>query len=211
MLALSALLVLGIRYGWLVPKITLVHWLLLGIFPLLGAAYYSGAWFRRPLSLRHVGWLKPIVIGLVWTGVVFIYPLLFTEWIHPERVSPSWFTALLFLKSVLYITLLAILFDAKDTRSDQAHQLKTWMVRMGKRRTLYILLLPLTLLGALTWMGYGLLSGASMWRMTWTLLPFVLLSLTIWDLQRDRNLLYYLLVVDGLMLVKACCGIVAML
>lgn len=198
------------RYGEVLLRITLVHWILLGIFPLLGAAYYGSAWFRRPYSLRHIGWLKPIVIGLVWTGVVFIYPLLFTAWIHPERVSSSWFTVLLFLKSVLYITSLAILFDAKDTQSDHAHHLKTWMVRMGRRRTLYTLLLPLTMLGAFSWMGYGILQGVTTWRMAWTAVPFVLLLATLWDLKHERHVLYYLMVVDGLMLIKAICGILAM-
>lgn len=224
---LTALTLLGVftlilRYFEALKTVPLSWWIIFSAVPLLGALYYRGPLWKNRFALRSVGWLKPLVIGLVWTGLVFVYPILFSGIQSLEQRTTEAhflgvigsdqyvFATLLFLKSVLFITLLAILFDAKDMMTDSIHGVQTFMVRMGLRQTLFYLVLPLSLLGLLIFLSYNVLQDMSAWRMLMVSLPFILLIPAIFSLRRERPLWYYLVVIDGLMLVKALCGIAAM-
>lgn len=221
-LCLIGILVLIYRYFETFKSLPATWWALSIAVPLLGVSYYQGPGWKNRLALRSIGWLKPLVIGLVWTGVVFVYPILFSSMQQldqsPSTASFKWmigpdqapFATLLFIKSLLYITLLAILFDAKDVVNDGIHGVQTFMVRMGLRQTLFYLVLPLSLLGLLIFLSYNVLQGMSGWRMLIVSLPFLLLITAIFSLRRERPLGYYLIAIDGLMLVKALCGIAAM-
>lgn len=225
---LTALTLLGIftlifRYFEALKTVPLTWWVIFLAVPLLAALYYQGPVWKNRIALRTVGWLKPLVIGLVWTGLVFVYPILFSSIQQLEQdhsastiqwaivgSDQSLFASLLCIKSILFITLLAILFDAKDRVTDSLHGVQTFMVRMGLRQTLFYLVLPLSLLGLLIFLTYNVLQGMSGWRMLVISLPFILLIPAIFSLRRERPLWYYLIVIDGLMLVKALCGIAAM-
>lgn len=222
LITLWGLTMLILRYFEALKTVPLSWWIIFTAVPLLGALYYRGPLWKNRFALRSVGWLKPLVIGLVWTGLVFVYPILFSGIQSLEQRTTEAhflgvigsdqyvFATLLFLKSVLFITLLAILFDAKDMMTDSIHGVQTFMVRMGLRQTLFYLVLPLSLLGLLIFLSYNVLQDMSAWRMLMVSLPFILLIPAIFSLRRERPLWYYLVVIDGLMLVKALCGIAAM-
>jgi len=186
---------------------------LLMIMPIiLATSYYNGLLGIKNYNLRKIGWLKPFVIGLVWTGLVFVYPILFVDLIsRPGEISVNLFMVLLFVKSVMFISILAILFDIKDVHADRVQKMDTLIVRLGLKNTLFHLVLPLTLLGLLTFFIYAFIQGMTGWRILLTMMPFILLLTAIYSLRKDRSLLYYLVVIDGLMLVKAICGGVAMM
>lgn len=181
--------------------------LLLGSAPLLAVAY-SGLGRRRgkTLSLRRSGWIKPFVIGMVWAMVVTLYPLWYQHWSGGAAVRLSGWVLWLLLKNWMFISVLCILFDIKDYADDANRQLKTFVVRAGLRKTLFYIILPLTILGLAAFWVYALQNEFSTPRILINTLPFAGLILATYSLHQRRPIYYYLLVIDGLMLVKAACG-----
>ncbi|MBK8340309.1 MAG: hypothetical protein IPK99_10130 [Flavobacteriales bacterium] len=176
------------------------------LFPIAGLAYYgSGA-----VGLRRVGWLKPFVIAFVWAGVVTIYPVFFHQIERGEAYAFISIGLLLFLKNFMFFAMLAVLFDIKDHATDHRNALYTFIVQRGLRSTIFRLVLPLSALGLGTFVIYGTAHGFSVMRILLNTLPFALLFAVAYSLRRRRSIMYYLVVVDGLMLVKAICGSIAM-
>jgi len=189
-------------------QITPGQWFLLSAFPLLAVWYYGD---RLPLikssSLRSNGWIKPFVIGFIWAGMVTIYPAFFSalENNRPYRIETFHF--LLFIKNGMFITMLCILFDIKDYAADHNQELKTFVVRYGLRKTLFLIIMPLTLVGLGTFLIYGFTHSFPHLRMFINTVPFILLIIVTYHMHRRKSILYYLAIIDGLMLVKALCGI----
>jgi len=192
-----------------IRKMELWEWGLLMSFPLVSAFYYGGNVLSYQVNIRRVGWLKPFLIGFAWTGLILVYPILFSRIQYGHHLILTWFPCMLFTKNFMFMSMLAILFDIKDKVADRGSGLDTWVVRLGLRRTLFHVTLPLTVLGVLTFLSYAVSQGFSIIRMLLILIPFILLILAIIALNKPRSLLYYLVVIDGLMLAKALFGIAA--
>ena len=190
-------------------QITAVQWLLLSAFPLLAIWYYGD---RLPLikssSLRSHGWIKPFVIGFIWAGMVTIYPAFFSALENNRPYRIEIFHFLLFIKNGMFITMLCILFDIKDYAADHNQELKTFVVRFGLRKTLFLIIIPLTLVGLGTFLTYGFTHSFPPLRILINTLPFILLIIVTYHMHRRKSILYYLAIIDGLMLVKALCGII---
>ena len=182
------------------------HLLTLLVFPFVGFAYYG----IRGASLRRVGWLKPFALGFVWAGVVTVYPVVVRVALDGSTMPDMGSTARLFLKNMMFIAVLAVLFDIKDHASDHRNALRTIVVQRGLRTTLFRIVLPLTVLGVLSFLYYGATHGFSPMKLVLNTVPFIALLAVIRALRKRRTVLYYLAVVDGLMLLKAMCGIAAM-
>ncbi len=180
--------------------------LFFAVFPAVGLAYYGSG----RSGLRRIGWLKPFVLGFVWAGVVTVYPALVRSMLDGTPVPDPGVTVRLFFKNMMFVAVLAVLFDIKDHAGDHRDDLRTIVVQRGLRTTLFRIGLPLTLLGLVTFLGYGALHGFSLMKLLLNTVPFVALVAVIYALCRRRSILYYLVVVDGLLLVKAVCGSVAM-
>lgn len=194
-----------------VEQMNLVHWLLAATFPVVAALYYGSNFLSSRYNLRSIGWLKPFVIGFTWAGLVVIYPVLYYTITHGQAYVFTTLGAMLFFKNLLFISVLCIMFDIKDYASDHALGLKTFVVQLGLRRTIVYILLPLSTLGLLAFVTYAHLHQFNTMRILLNMVPFVLLLFTVYSLRRRRTLMYYLVIIDGLMLVKAACGITAML
>ncbi len=178
------------------------------IFPLLALWYYSDVipglkWS----SLRSKGWIKPFVIGFIWAGAVNIYPAILSALENKNSYEPTLFHFLLFLKNGMFISMLCILFDIKDYATDHNEELKTFVVRFGLRKTLFYIIIPLTIIGLGTFLVYGFLHQFPLMRMLINTIPFILLIIVTYHMHRRKSILYYLAIIDGLMLVKALCGI----
>jgi len=191
---------------WMMP---ILQWGVLLIFPMVAAMYYGMILPRY--NLRNVGWIKPFVIGFVWAGSVNIYPILFQCIKNNQQFSLHLFGILLFIKNMMFITVLCIMFDIKDYATDHNQQLKTFVVRVGLRKTIFYIMLPLCMIGFGTFM---LFTVSHHFPGLWIILnavPFVLLITVAYSMCRRKRILYYLAIIDGLMLVKAICGIFAVL
>jgi 4-hydroxybenzoate polyprenyltransferase len=212
--ALFALIALSIwmalRHRAAIRTMTPLEWIVLLVFPCAAGLYYRSPVISRGITLRQSGWLKPFVIGFVWAGVVVAYPILFARLQYGQQTQLSLFPYLLFVKTLMFVAVLAMLFDIKDRDVDRRVGLSTVVTLVGLERTLFQVSLPLTVLGIATFLSYATMQHLTIPRVLLVLAPFGLLVAGIVSLTRPRTILYYLTVVDGLMLAKALLDILAM-
>ncbi|RYD58559.1 MAG: hypothetical protein EOP56_02950 [Sphingobacteriales bacterium] len=184
-----------------------LYYVMLAVFPVVAAMYYGSS---GRYNLRKIGWLKPFVIGFTWAGLVTVYPIIISCIEYGLAYEVRLITVLLFVKNFMFISVLCILFDIKDYGTDYNHQLKTFVVEVGLRKTIFYIIIPLCILGLGTFLTYGFTHGFSSMKIALNTLPFLALLMVAYSLHRRRSILYYLIIIDGLMLVKAICGITAM-
>ncbi len=205
---LLILLILFISHWPVLTEISLLEITLISIFPLVAFLYYGldHNLFAR-YQLRNIGWLKPFTIGFVWAGIVSIYPILYYCLVHhlPYEITIDNF--LFFAQNFMFITVLSIMFDIKDYAADNNQQLKTFVVRVGLRQTIFAIIIPLTTIGFIVFICYARQHHFSTYRTILNSLVFPLLLLVAYMLHKRKSILFYLIVIDGLMLVKAISGI----
>jgi hypothetical protein len=199
----------AINYSDQLLSITAIQWLLILIFPATGVLYYGIGSLSGNYNIRQIGWLKPFIIGFTWAGLVTIYPVLFFNIMQMRDYEFTSVGTLLFLKNFMFITVLCIMFDIKDYASDCFFSLKTFVVSYGLKKTIFQILLPLSVIGLITFIGYAVTHHFHVMRIVFNVLPFILLFIVGYSLRKRRTLLYYLTIVDGLMLAKAICGTIA--
>lgn len=188
------------------------NWLLILIFPLVAGLYYGfNSRFFGKYNLRSKGFLKPFIIGFTWAGFVTVYPAIYYCMEKGINFEPNKLTVFLFLKNSLFITILCIMFDIKDYASDFNHRINTFVVKAGLRKTIFYIIIPLTILGLVTFFIFVTFEHFHSIRIFINSIPFILLLFVGYSLRLRRTTLYYLVVVDGMMLIKALCGISAML
>lgn len=204
----------GVFYWYLLPSIPfsqlILLVLLLAVFPVLGFLYY-GISFPGILKvrLRSFGWFKPLIIGAVWAGSVSFIPWVLFHWMN--KITPVVSPSFIFfgLHNWMFISILAILFDIKDYAADHNQSLKTFVVRKGLRYVIFTIVLPLILLGTSVLVVFFMVEGTSPVSVVFSLAPMFLLAWVALSLSKRRPITWYLLVIDGLMLVKAICGMAA--
>jgi hypothetical protein len=188
-----------------------LEWGLIMAFPLAGAFYYGAD--NKALgkyNLRHIGWLKPFIIGFVWAGLVTIYPVMFQNMEHDQHYVITFLGGLLFLKNFMFVTVLCIMFDIKDYATDVNQHLYTFVARVGLRGTIFYILIPLCILGLGSFLTYGISHHFSLMKVLLNTIPFICLISVAYSLHRRKQIFYYLVLIDGLMLLKAICGTIAM-
>ena len=215
-LIISVILILALvlflfNYWKEIRDMSLLQWVLVFIFPAVAFLYYGLHFILGKYNLRNIGWLKPFVIGFTWAGLVTIYPVLYYDITHGLASQANWVPVLLFVKNLMFITVLCIMFDIKDYGSDYFTRLRTFVVKVGLRKTIFYILLPLSLAGLGSFIYYAISQGFHPAKLLLNTIPFILLIGAGWSLRRRRSLLYYLVIIDGLMIVKALCGSIAMI
>lgn len=158
-------------------------------------------------ALRAIGWLKPFVVAIVWASTVVLFPLLLT-WAKGWAVPRSSAALMLqWLEMGCFLAALCVLFELKDYRADSLAGLRTWVLRSGVRATLYRVVLPLLLAGALAWW----LLAEEPRALLWGLVPYAA-ALLVWRWCHARHgVAFHLVVVDGLLGLKALCMMTATL
>jgi hypothetical protein len=192
-------------------NLPLWYWITVAVVIGMAVLYYGLVpVFFFNLNLRNTGWLKPFIIGLIWAATANVLPLIllkieagidFTE-------SPLWF--FLFIKNWMFCTVNAIMFDMKDYAIDSNSQLKTFVVRIGIKKTIFYVLIPLLLLGMFSLLVFAYFEHFASGRIMLNMIPFLLTLIIAYSMNKRKKIFYYLIVIDGLILVKAVCGIVAM-
>ncbi|MBS1729598.1 MAG: hypothetical protein JSS67_02345 [Bacteroidetes bacterium] len=162
-------------------------------------------------NVRDTGWIKPFIIGLVWATAVSYIPILWYEMEHGVHYAFSWFNLWFWGKNFMFISLLAILFDIKDYIADHNRKLKTFVVRIGLRKTIFYIIIPLALIGFISFMAFAFLREFHPVRILINCIPFIMLIIVSWSMQKKRSILFYLTIIDGLMVLKAACGIMGIL
>lgn len=183
--------------------------MLLPVVSIFTALAYYG--IPPHVNLRKTGWFKPFAIGFVWAIAVTYIPVIWWEVENNTAYIFNSFNAWFLIKNFMYISLLAVLFDIKDHAADHNKKLKTFVVRIGLRKTIFYIIIPLTILGFISFIAFAYLLHFHTLRIVINCIPFILLIAVAWSMQQRKSILYYLVVIDGLMLVKALCGITAYL
>jgi len=75
----------------------------------------------------------------------------------------------------------------------------------------FFIILPMAIISLLAFIQFTVSHHFPMSRILINSIPFILLILVAWSMQRRQSILYYLAIIDGLMLVKAACGIMGVL
>ena len=210
LLCLTVVLLTSFIYNnfYLLSKIPLTSWSLLLIFALISILYYlKSAGNFQWLTLRNYGLVKPFLIAFVWAGIVSILPILYYDLTQNAAHLFTYTTLFLFSKNWLFIAVLCILFDIKDYADDYNRQLKTFVVRWGLRKTLFHVLLPLACCSWLFFVSLSIFAHFPLLRILLNTIPFILLITVSYTMYQRKSILYYLAIIDGLMLVKAFCGI----
>lgn len=177
----------------------------------LGAFLYYFDTKKYPwLNLRSYGIVKPLVIGSIWAGVGVYAPYLFLKLTNQAYMGMA-YMPILFISNALYISIIALLFDIKDFESDANKQMKTLVVRMGLTKTINWIVLPMSALILMATLRYGYLHGFTGYQILLNTIPLILLISVSYQMHQRKSILYYLAIIDGLIVVKAACGIIATL
>ncbi|TDE16635.1 UbiA family prenyltransferase [Dyadobacter psychrotolerans] len=208
LICLISVSVIFFRYYTEIFSMPLAYWLMLSTIPLAAVLYYG--LLPSSFNLRNTGWFKAFVIGFVWAGCVNILPVTMLRIEHGIYIADPGFMLWLFIKNWMFCTVNAIMFDIKDYEDDANKQLKTFVVRIGLRKTIFYVIIPLLLIGVLSLLIFTHYKNFKPLTIAFNLIPFLSLLFVAYSLQRPKRILYYLIVIDGLLLVKAICGISGM-
>ncbi len=208
LISIGLLVYLCIQFYHPIIHLPVLCYLITSVIFLAGVFYYgliSRTFFG--FELRKTGWLKSFIIGFVWAGCVNVFPLIMlrieTSTDYFEPILWTWF----FIKTWIFCTVIAIMFDIKDYPGDSNHQLRTFVVRFGLRKTIFFILIPLLILGLMSFCFFGFVMKMELLRFLINLIPFVVTLCIALTLIRRHKIMYYLIVIDGVILLKAICGI----
>ncbi len=172
---------------------------------------FSPAVFRLK-KIRQTGWIKPFAVGFTWAGWVTVYPVVISK-VQTGRPIVTIISAciLLWLQNFLFFSINAIIFDIKDYRTDSHYQLKTYPVIFGIKNTFRFIIIPLILVNLIIFTLFQLQQNFSFLQTLIQLIPYMFLVFIIAKYRQGRSVLYYLAAVDGLVFLKAVCGIASIL
>lgn len=193
----------------------LYYWLAVGVIAVAALLYYgllphNSHLPSLHLNLRNTGWAKAFVIGFVWACTVNVLPLIMLRIEDVRRHADPVMVGWLFVKNWMFCTVNAIMFDLKDYADDANSQLKTFVVRIGLRRTIHAVIIPLLLIGIASLLAFTTIRHLNAVPILFNLVPFICLLIVAYSLHTRKPILFYLIVIDGLLLLKAVCGIVGM-
>jgi 4-hydroxybenzoate polyprenyltransferase len=193
-------------------SLSLVQLLLISAFPIAAAWYTFTPKALKLIKIRQIGWIKPFIVGLTWAGWVTIYPIIIWQVQKNESFDAPFVPLLvLYIQNFLFFSINAIIFDIKDYRTDSYYQLKTYPVIFGVKNTIRFIVLPLTLINLVAFFIFQRQQNFSHLQTSIQLIPYVLLVIIILRYREGRSVLYYLAAVDGLVFLKAFCGITSVL
>lgn len=193
-------------------SLSLFQFLLIILFPVSAGWYVFSARFLRIKSIRQTGWIKPFVVGFTWAGWATVYPVIMSQMQNGKSIRSGLVPLLLlWLQDFLFFSTNAVLFDIKDYRTDFHDRLNTYPVLFGVRNTFRFIIAPLMLFNLGVFFIFQSLQNFSPAQTIIQLIPYVLLTVIMINHRLQRSLLYYLAAVDGLVFVKAVCGITSVL
>jgi len=185
-----------------------LHYVVLAATLFLSTSYYN---WKYGLSLRKYTWFKPTLIAWTWAITTVYLPILILDLEGVEVFYTDARFYFLFTQTFMYFIVNAIMFDMKDYEDDTNWKLKTFVVKYGYSFTLNRIIIPLTFLGFLSFLGFGIWYELPWHRTIFMLIPIVILAIFAYQLNRPKSILFYLVVIDGMILVKAIFGILSVL
>ena len=87
----------------------------------------------------------------------------------------------------MFTTVIAIMFDIKDYAADHNLRLKTLIVRVGLRKSIYYVLLPFIGIGMIALILFAISKQYSLTQIIINCIPFLLLASVAWSLQQRKK------------------------
>lgn len=187
-------------------NIRVIHIVLIIVLLITAIFYYGKIMFPgKDISLRR-GLIKPFIIGFVWAGVVVLMPAVMQEIIADKTVM-STLTLFSFLDYFLLVSILAIMFDIKDYEDDINADLKTYIVQLGREKSIKKIIIPLIIIYICFLIAMIIMIKQNIYFILYHTIVILLITSVVFSLFKDRKILYYLIAIDGIMLIKAGLGI----
>ena len=166
--------------------------------------YYSRPIFKG-MNIRNKGFLKSLSISWVWVFVCFIVPIVLES--NGQFIFLDHYAFVYLLQLFIFILILAILFDIKDINRDNDENVKTLVSKYGIKPTIYKFIIPLVLL--YIWVSLFLFFRLHQ-SFIYLVIPFlfsILILLVTYLIQKRKAIDENILLIDGMMVVKAMIGI----
>ena len=193
------------------PNIDILSWKWIMVLIFTGFLTFGYYDFKLGISLRKTIWLKPFLIGWTWAITTVFLPILFLMLEHKHIYHLDVKFYFLFSQTFMYCVVNAILFDLKDFEDDNNRNLKTFVVKYGYHFTLNRIILPLIFLGFLSFVIFGIWYGLPFHRILFMLIPIICLAIFAFRLNQPKTIMYYLIAIDGMIFLKAICGILSVI
>ena len=178
-----------------------LFWMMLSFATFLSVLYYG--WPGTTFNIRRFALWKPFVIGLIWSYVTVTLPLLLFDKQQLNATVLLWS-----LQQLLFIALLAIVFDIKDSSKDAEDGLQTFIIQLGFDQLKIFILYPLLLFSCIvTYISFYPFFENKLNLIFLPIVPYIAAFLLIKRIHEQKPVLYYLAWVDGLLLLKAVTGI----
>jgi 4-hydroxybenzoate polyprenyltransferase len=156
--------------------------------------------FKNKKRIKDFGLLKITTLSLLWTLVTVWFPIV-------ENDVPVVTFQFIFFRRLLFIFILCLLFDIRDIPTDTGSNIRTLPVILGSKRAFYLAWVLLALFALLSIIQYFRDHNISI--LIVMLLSGVATAIVINGSRRRTGDVYYLAVVDGMMLLQALLVIAA--
>lgn len=167
---------------------------------LMAGLFYIGS---GRFSGRNIRVGKNLIIAWAWAGMVNGLPVTGVNLDAQAALS----FILLFVENFLFVLILSIVFDIKDYVTDATQGLATIPTRLGFKKTLQHTIMPLSLvLFTVHLVNIFLVNELNVALKAVSFLPFLFLLVLPQLLKRRQSLLFYLLIIDGMLLFKGLLG-----
>ncbi len=192
--------------------IPIVGLIALCLFLGISILYYGSVRFRnKKWQFRKYGLFKPLIIGFIWAGMVSFLPIFFYDLASRSHFTFSLLNSLQFLSNWIFISLLAVIFDIKDYAQDANQHISTWVVKLGLSNTIFKFLLPITIISLILYCTAAYQLNFTAQKIVFNSIPWILLIIVSYSMHQRKSILYYLAIIDGLMLIKSSCGILGII
>lgn len=165
-----------------------LSWTSIGI--MVVAEVISTLYFLPPVNLRKYGYIKPIIIAIVWVVSTTVVPLI------EYKLSLQTHYAFI-ISQFLFLTVLCMVFDIKDAADDYLNSVNTYANRFGIKTTKIISII-LMMLSVVILFFYN--------NSTLILIPSIITSLltmvSVLLAKENQHHFYYYLWIDGLLLIQ---------
>jgi hypothetical protein len=168
--------------------------------------YYYAHLVFKIITIRNKGFLKSITITSVWVVVTCIFPIIAIENGNKFFNLFDYATILYLLQQFLFILILAILFDIKDLNRDNDENIKTVVAKHGIKSTISKFIAPLMAMYLSASLFFQLHSPVL--YLMQPLMIVILLIVVAHLIQKRTSIHENILLIDGLIIVKAVFSIV---
>ena len=150
--------------------------------------------FKNKKRIKDFGLLKIITLALLWTLVTVWFPV-------AEANFSGLSFQLIFFRRFIFIFILCLLFDIRDTEVDRKENIATLSVKLGEKRSYilcYLLLLTFIALSIIQSFCFG-----SVMELIVMLISALATIITIEFSKKNNSDVVYLACIDGMMLLQA--------